>query len=101
MEVQSDAALQENGPFAWADSSGAGTQEQSRPVPRALVIYLRDGSSYGVTDCWLRNGNLHYLTNYGGENTISADMLDLQRTVDENAARGVSFVLRNQPLRAE
>jgi len=58
------------------------------------MLYFKDGSSYGVTDYWLAEGNLHYVTSYGGENSVRADLLDLQRTVDEDAKNGVNFVLR-------
>jgi alkyl sulfatase BDS1-like metallo-beta-lactamase superfamily hydrolase len=40
---------------------------------------------------------LHYVTSYGGENSIDANQLDLQRTVNENALRGVTFTLRPAP----
>jgi hypothetical protein len=62
---------------------------------------LKDGTSYGVTDYWLSGGSLHYVTNYGGENRVVADRLDLQRTVDANAANGVSFILSNEPAPRE
>jgi len=37
---------------------------------------------------------MHYITNYGGENTLDMGQLDLQRTVDENARTGVDFTLK-------
>jgi len=64
------------------------------PGPDVTVLYLKDGSSYGVTDYWLENNRLHYVTTYGGANAIDLDELDLQRTVDENAIQGVKFTLR-------
>jgi hypothetical protein len=39
-------------------------------------------------------GQLHYVTSYGGENSVDADRVDLQRTVDENAKNGIDFTLR-------
>jgi hypothetical protein len=102
MQVQSDGAPpQEYGPLRWQDSpaldSGVEPRDLQAPAKSAATIYLKDGSSYGVTDYWLTGGDLHYITNYGGENSIPAERLDLQRTVDENAAGGVSFILSNQP----
>ena len=41
---------------------------------------------------------LHYVTNYGGENAIDIDLVDLQKTVDEDALRGVNFTLRPAPM---
>jgi len=66
-----------------------------------LVLYLRDGSGYGVTDYWLANGMLNFETTYGAEKSIPLDQLDVQRTVDQNAANGVYFTLspsRTKPM---
>lgn len=61
------------------------------------VLYMRDGSSFAVTDYWLAEGKLHYVTSYGGENTMDVSKLDLQKTVDENAKAGNSFSLKATP----
>jgi len=57
------------------------------------VLYLKNGYSVGVTDYYLENDELHYLTTYGGQDAIPIGELDLQRTVNENASLGVAFVL--------
>ena len=108
MSVESDPSLQdrapEYGPFRWQGDSVA---DDSAPAPtlaapaadaaqHAATIYMRDGSSYGVRDYWLAGGSLHYVTSYGGENSIPVEKLDLQKTVDANAAADISFVLSNQ-----
>jgi hypothetical protein len=65
-----------------------------------VVLYLNDGSVYAVTNCWVAGGKLHYEASYGGENSIELSALDLQRTVNANAARGVDFTLRPAPAPA-
>jgi hypothetical protein len=60
-------------------------------------LYLKDGSSFAVSDYWLADGKLHYLTSYGGDNAVDESQVDLQRTVNENASRGVDFSLKPQP----
>lgn len=50
-----------------------------------------------ANDYWLQEGQFHYTVKYGGENTISMDQVDLQRSVDENAKRGVKFSLKPKP----
>jgi hypothetical protein len=62
-----------------------------------VLIYLKDGTTYTASDYWLANNQLHYYVDYSGENTIEMDQLDLQRTVDENAKRGVRFTLKPKP----
>jgi hypothetical protein len=81
----------------WQDAP-ADNSLQNNPGPQPFVVLiLRDGSSYAVSDYWLAGGKLHYVTSYGGENSIDANQLDLQRTVNENALRGVTFTLRPAP----
>lgn len=94
-------ASEEYDPFTWQsppatagnpeNGSSGGSQE-----PETL-LYLTDGTVYAVTDYWLADGKLHYSTTYGDENSIDLNQLDLQRTVDVNASRGVSFTLRPRP----
>lgn len=62
-----------------------------------VVLFMKDGAVYAVTDYWIADGKLHYLTSYGGENTIEIADLDLQKTVDVNAKRGVNFTLKPSP----
>jgi hypothetical protein len=50
-----------------------------------------------ASDYWIADNKLHYLVNYGGENTVEMDQVDLQRTVDENQKRGVKFWLKSNP----
>jgi hypothetical protein len=73
------------------DNSSQGNVANAQPY---VVIFLRDGTSYAVSDYWLAGGKLHYVTSYGGENSVDSNQLDLQRTVNENAAHGVTFTLR-------
>ena len=67
----------------------------SAPQPNSaeVVLWLKDGTVYGLRDYWFVAGKLYYVTNYGGENSIDMDRVDLQKTVDEDALRGVDFTL--------
>jgi hypothetical protein len=62
-----------------------------------VLIYQKDGTMYAASDYWIAGGKLHYLVNYGGESTVEMDQVDWQRTVDENAKRGVQFTLKPNP----
>ena len=59
-----------------------------------VLIYLKDGTMYTASDYWLDQGKLHYMTSYSTESVVDMDEVDLQRTVDENAKRGVTFTLK-------
>jgi len=86
-----------------AAGSSNETQElrtDSAPQQSYVLLYLKDGSSFAVSDYWLADGKLHYVTSYGGDNAVDESKLDLQRTVNENAARGVDFTLKPQPAGA-
>jgi hypothetical protein len=75
----------------------ASTTAQTNPAAPLSVLWLKNGTSYAVTDYWLAGEKLHYVTSYGGENAIGIDQLDLQKTVDANADRGLAFILRPAP----
>jgi hypothetical protein len=55
---------------------------------------------YGLVDYWIEDGQLHYTTTYGGQNSLELDRIDLKTTVRLNDERGIEFVLRpNTPRR--
>lgn len=57
------------------------------------LLQLRDGSMYGLTDYWVKGGELHYRTTYGGENSLPFERIDFEKTVQLNVDRDVPFVL--------
>jgi hypothetical protein len=97
-ESQEGVESQEVNPGTYEAPPGSSTDEDqdARPEPLA-VLWMNGGTSFAVADYWLADGRLHYLTSYGGENSVAMDELDLQKTVDANANRGVEFVLRPGP----
>jgi hypothetical protein len=96
--AEDQGSSQEPNPTLFAAPAGEGEQGAGEtPQQPYVILYLKDGSSYVVSDYWLSGGKLHYVTSYGGENVIDESQLDLQRTVNENAARGVDFTLRPEP----
>jgi hypothetical protein len=83
------------GPSAPPEETGGGGGASSSDSE--VVLFLKDGTVYAITDYWIADNKLHYVTNYGGENSIPLDQLDMQRTVDTNAKRGVNITLRPTP----
>ena len=83
------------GPSAPPEETGGGGGASSSDSE--VVLFLKDGTVYAITDYWIADNKLHYVTNYGGENSIPLDQLDMQRTVDTNAKRGINITLRPTP----
>jgi len=50
-----------------------------------------------ANDYWLDGGQFHYTVKYGGESQIALDQVDVQKSADENAKRGVRFTLKPKP----
>jgi hypothetical protein len=85
-------------PYDNSENTNPVTGNVAASTPTAL-IYLKDGTTYAASDYWLQGGQLHYRVNYGGESSLNMDEVDLQRTVDENARRGIRFSLKPNPSR--
>jgi len=63
----------------------------------ATLLALEDGSEFALTQYWLEGHELHYVTTYGGRNSLPVERIDLERTVRDNADRGIRFVLSPRP----
>ncbi len=84
------------GPSAPPEETAGGGGSASS-TDNEVVLFLKDGTVYAITDYWIADNKLHYVTNYGGENSIPLEQLDMQRTVDVNAKRGINITLRPTP----
>lgn len=82
------------GPYSSDIVPEAQAAQAASPTNPPGVIVLTDGTAYEVTDYWLDGGRLHYLTSYGGENSIPLDRLNLEETVKQNWQHGITFTLR-------
>ena len=60
------------------------------------LLQLKSGWMYGLTDYWVEGNNLHYVTNYGGQNSVPLDLIDLATTIRLNSERGVEFSLHTK-----
>lgn len=75
---------------------GAGTEDQAVGNGVFLLV-LNNGTSHAVTDFWVADGYLEYVSPDGSRSHIPLQALDLQNTVTQNARRSVPFVLRSAP----
>jgi hypothetical protein len=64
-----------------------------RPLRGETLLYLIDGSVFAVSSYTVSDGRLHYVTYYGENNEVAVERLDLKKTIEGNAARGVVFTL--------
>jgi hypothetical protein len=64
---------------------------------RFFLLILKSGTEHVVTDYWVTDGYLEYVSRDGSRSHIPIDALDFQETVVENSHRGLPFVLRNEP----
>ena len=85
-----------NSPERPAAALGAMTEGKALGKGIFLLV-LNNGSSHAVTDYWVSDGYLEYISADGTRSHIPLEALDLQRTVTENAPRGLPFVLRSTP----
>jgi hypothetical protein len=63
----------------------------------AFLLVLKNGTSHAVTDYWVADGYLEYVSTDGTRSHIPLEALDLQSTVVFNAPRGLPFVVRSAP----
>jgi hypothetical protein len=81
-------------------TNNAPPMNQAKSEQPVTLLQLRDGSMYGLVAYWVEDGQLHYTTTYGGQNSLELDRIDLEETIQLNAERGIQFVLRpNTPPR--
>ena len=82
-----------------SDDANAVAGNVAGAAPSALIC-LKNGTTYSVSDYWLQGGRLHYTVNYGAPSTLKLKEVDWQRTVDENARRGILFSVKPHPSSA-
>ena len=74
-------------------SSYTDDAERNRPI---TLLQLKNGWMYGLTDYWVEDNNLHYITNYGGKNSVPLEQIDLGTTIRLNSERGIEFSLHTK-----
>lgn len=98
--ANNDTSEQSGGNFAedlTYQTSVSDLQDSPKPAkPKPVVLLqLKDGSMYGLTDYWVVDGRLRYVTDYGGSNSIPLNRIDLPKTIQLNAEHGVKFYVQS------
>jgi hypothetical protein len=65
--------------------------------PRFFLLILKNGMEQVVTDYWVADGYIEYVSRDGSRSHIPIEALDLQGTVRENSYRSLPFSLRAAP----
>lgn len=94
--------------YASSNAGDLGTvpaQSYEAPAHRSdlVELFFKDGMAYDVTDYWVVDGRLHFLTvDESGQKTVEHvvpfDSLDLETTRDDASSRGFKFQLRNESM---
>lgn len=66
-----------------------------------IELVLTDQTVFPVESYWLQDNKLYYVTTYNIKTSIPLSELDLQKTVDMNYKRGVTFSLTPQPPQSQ
>jgi len=97
--VEADLAYQEreagnvNYQTTLLNDQPAPSPKVAKPKP-IILLQLTDGSMYGLTDYWVVDDRLRYVTDYGGENSVPLSRIDFEKTNQLNADRGVKFYVQ-------
>lgn len=66
------------------------------PLAHLTLLVLKNQTIFAVTDYWLEDGRIFYVTSTGKQDSIAVRDLDWEMTTQLNAERGVEFVLRSE-----
>lgn len=77
-------------------STPVSSTDGAEPNHPITLLQLKNGWMYGLTDYWVEGDNFHYITNYGGKNSVPLDQIDIATTIRLNSERGVEFSLHTK-----
>jgi len=69
----------------------------ARRSSRLALLVFKDSSIAAVTDYWLEEGRLHYITSGTRETAVPLERVDLEMTAQLNWERGAKFALHPKP----
>lgn len=69
--------------------------KQPPPLAPLTLVVLKNQKIFAVSDYWLEDARLFYVTSTGRQDSVALHDLDLEMTNQLNAERNVDFVLRS------
>jgi hypothetical protein len=108
LEASAAATAEKDANNGFRDSPGAATRDaiaEGEGLPGGLakeerpstLLVLLEGSMFGLTDYWLEDNRLHYITTYGAQNSVPIESVDFEKTFQANKERGIEFAPRLRP----
>jgi len=85
-------------PYNWSQLRMAESSppRERAPLPLLTLIVLKDQTIIPVTEYWLEDGSIFYITSTGRQDSVAVRELDWEMTTQLNAERNVDFVLRSR-----
>lgn len=85
-------------PYNWSQLRIAESSlpRERAPLPLLTLIVLKDHTIIPVTEYWLEDGSIFYITSTGRQDSVAVGELDWEMTTQINAERNVEFVLRSR-----
>ena len=77
-----------------ASNQGSSNKDAAPASNPVTLLVFKDHSIYAVTDYWVEQDRLHYVTSYGASNSVPLDQLDLEFTRKLNEERNIKFELK-------
>ena len=97
MDADTSAAKGQNSPSLRTATVDASPEAAKIDASTFFLLILKNGARQAVTDYWLDDGYVEFVSDDSARSHIPLDALDLKKTIIENSARGLPFVLRSAP----
>ncbi len=85
-------------PYNWSQLRIAESSlpREQAPLPLLTLIVLKDHTIMPVTEYWLEDSSIFYITSTGRQDSVPIHELDWEMSTQLNAERNVDFVLRSR-----
>src|SRR5216683_447861 len=97
VDADTSAAEGQNSPSRRTATVDASPEAAKTDASTFFLLILKNGTRQAVTDYWLDDGYVEFVSDDSVRSHIPRDALDLKKTVIENSAAGLPFVLRSAP----
>jgi hypothetical protein len=86
-----------NGNWVTPNGPSPATVPNSGNLAVPVLIYMKNGAVYTVSDYWMTDEEFYYVLANGEQHSVGLDQVDLSKTNTENAKSGVKFIFKSDP----